>query len=153
MNTYSTQNELLLNNLLDFYENSVEFKHMFSCSSPTLTSKQPPLPFNTSRLQQAASNEFHFSPKDTMKMCKTLYEAGYITYMRTDSRQFSDEFIKKTKSHILSNYSTKHLGSTAQLKQLTNNNENPHEAIRPTKITLESGCSYIDTREGENFIK
>tara|TARA_Y100000816_G_scaffold30830_1_gene19741 strand:+ start:71986 stop:74307 length:2322 start_codon:yes stop_codon:yes gene_type:complete len=142
-----TKEFLSEDDLLDFYENSIEFKHMFTCSSPTITSKQPPLPFNTSRLQQAASNEFHFSPKDTMKMCQTLYEGGYITYMRTDSRQFSEEFIKKTESYILSNYHHKHLGSSSQLKKLTNNNENPHEAIRPTKITLESVPDKCSARE------
>ncbi len=133
--------------LLDFYDNSVNFKHMISCSTPTIVSKPPPLPFNTSRLQQAASNEFHFSPKDTMRMCQTLYESGYITYMRTDSRQFSEEFIKKTQSYILSNYHNKHLGTSSQLKKLTNNNENPHEAIRPTKITLESVPDKFSARE------
>ena len=132
--------------LLDFYENSIEFKHMFTCSSPTITSKTATTSFNTSRLQQAASNEFHFSPKDTMKMCQTLYEGGYITYMRTDSRQFSEEFIKKTKSYILSKYHQNILVST-QLKKLTNNNENPHEAIRPTKITLESVPDKCSARE------
>jgi DNA topoisomerase-1 len=44
-----------------------------------------------------ASNELHFSPKETMKLCQTLYEAGYITYMRTDSKKYSKEFIEKTK--------------------------------------------------------
>ena len=122
--------------LLDFLEKSTTFKHIYSCSSPFPVKKNSPLPFNTSRLQQTASNEFHFSPKDTMRLCQSLYEAGYITYMRTDSRKFSKEFLQKAKKYILSSYTDKHLGSTSQFTQITNDNENPHEAIRPTNIGL-----------------
>ena len=53
------------------------------------------MPFTTSTLQQMASNELRYSPKDTMKICQTLYEAGYITYMRTDSKTYSKEFVEK----------------------------------------------------------
>ena len=122
--------------LLAFYDKSIPFTHTFSCSSPSLTKKSPPLPLNTSRLQQTASNEYHFSPKDTMRLCQTLYEAGYITYMRTDSRKFSDDFIAKTRSFIDREFGAKHVGTAKQLDELTNDNANPHEAIRPTNISL-----------------
>ena len=56
-------------------------------------SRSAPLPLNTSRLQQLASNELRYSPKETMRICQSLYEAGYITYMRTDSRKYAKPFI------------------------------------------------------------
>ena len=64
--------------------------------------KKPPLPFTTSALQQKASNEFNFSPKQTMRLAQTLYENGHITYMRTDSKKYSKEFINKAKKFISS---------------------------------------------------
>ena len=139
---FSDQEELLA-----FFDKSVKFPHVFQCSSPSTVKKQPPLPFNTSRLQQAASNEFHFSPKDTMRMCQTLYESGYITYMRTDSRKFSKEFIDATKKHILSTFSPKHMGTQGQIDQVTNDNETPHEAIRPTNICTETVSDKCSARE------
>ena len=80
----------------EFLEESVNHDHMYSCSQPEQTFKQPPCPFTTSKLQQAVS----ISPKETMKHCQKLYEAGYITYMRTDSKKYSRDFIDTTKKYI-----------------------------------------------------
>lgn len=87
-----------------FLENSVNHDHVFTCSQPESTVKQPPEPFTTSKLQQAVSNELHISPKETMKHCQKLYEAGYITYMRTDSKKYSKDFIDSTVKYISANY-------------------------------------------------
>jgi DNA topoisomerase-1 len=92
---YETEDEMT-----DFLDDTAEFKHIYTCSSPSKTIKKPPEPFTTSRIQQVASNEYHFSPKETMKICQGLYESGYITYMRTDSKKYSKEFIDSTKSYI-----------------------------------------------------
>ena len=62
--------------------------------------KKAPLPYTTSVLQQKASNELGFSPKQTMRYAQTLYESGLITYMRTDSKTYSKEFINKAKKFI-----------------------------------------------------
>jgi DNA topoisomerase-1 len=82
---------------------------VYDCSKPEASVRKAPEPFITSTLQQSASNEFHFSPKDTMRMCQSLYEAGYITYMRTDSKKYSREFMETAKQYILQKYDAKYL--------------------------------------------
>lgn len=84
----------------EFLEESVNFDHKLTCMNPRTTTKKPPAPFTTSTIQQVASNELHFSPDDTMKICQTLYEQGLITYMRTDSKVYSKDFVDTAKTHI-----------------------------------------------------
>ena len=90
--------------VVDFLEKSADFKHIYTCSSPEKKIKIQPEPYTTSKLQQACSNDLHMSPKETMKICQTLYEAGYITYMRTDSKTYSADFIDNAKKYITTNY-------------------------------------------------
>ena len=105
------------------------------------TTKAPPSPYSTSTLQQAASNDLHLSPKDTMSVAQKLYEQGYITYMRTDSKVYSADFIAKACDYIrkrftgdelignLSSVSSSSKGSKAAAAAAA------HEAIRPTDIS------------------
>jgi DNA topoisomerase-1 len=126
----------------DFLEESVNFTHVYTCSPPKNVSKKPPTPFTTSSLQQMASNELHYSPKETMKYCQELYENGYITYMRTDSDKYCKEFIQDANKYIIKTYSEKYI------QQLTNTTDssffsattpaNAHEAIRPTSISTKT---------------
>jgi len=97
--TFDTEEELM-----EFFENTLEFKHIYSCSEPKESIVSQPDPFITSTLQQAASNELHMSPKETMKHAQQLYETGLITYMRTDSKTYSKDFIETVKKYILQNY-------------------------------------------------
>ena len=90
--------------IIDFLDGSAEFSHIYTCSKPVKTFKSPPEPFTTSRIQQTASNELHYSPKETMRVCQLLYEGGFITYMRTDSKTYSKEFIDLTKEYIRNTY-------------------------------------------------
>ena len=132
----------------DFLEESVNHDHKFKCKKPRTTIKKQPQPFTTSTLQQKASNEFHYSPKETMKLAQKLYEKGYITYMRTDSKAYSKEFIGKTKNYITEKYSKKHILSSIddlivenkqkKKKKKGDNAQEAHEAIRPTKIERNS---------------
>lgn len=122
-------NELKVN---VFLEETVDFKHTYSCSSPKKVTKPPPKPFTTSTLQQMASNELHYSPKETMNYCQELYENGYITYMRTDCETYSQEFVKEANQYIIKNYSENYINKTP----LTTDQNSPHEAIRPTDICI-----------------
>lgn len=99
--------------------------------------KNPPPPFTTSSLQQDASRRFGFSVKKTMMIAQGLYEAGYITYMRTDSTRVSDDAIKMAKAYICKNYGENYyLNRNFKTKEGA---QDAHEAIRPTRLTdLES---------------
>jgi len=84
----------------EFLDVSADFSHIYTCSQPAKVFREPPGPFTTSRIQQVASNELHYAPKETMRFCQILYEGGYITYMRTDSKTYSGEFIEDVKRYI-----------------------------------------------------
>jgi DNA topoisomerase-1 len=130
------------------------FKHIYTCSQPVKVFKSQPEPFTTSRIQQTASNELHISPKETMKICQTLYEAGYITYMRTDSKTYSGEFIEVATNYIKTNYEN---GEKYINEEVINNNDSKkndneaHEAIRPTNISLYELPETLNSKEKKMY--
>ncbi|WP_010230372.1 type I DNA topoisomerase [Gillisia marina] len=93
--------------------------------------KSPAPPFTTSTLQQEASRKLYFSVSKTMTMAQRLYEAGHITYMRTDSVNLSDDARKGAKNEILKAYGEK-FAKTRQFKGKSKGAQEAHEAIRPT---------------------
>ena len=99
----------------------------------TAITKSPPLPFITSTLQQEASQKYGFSVSQTMVLAQLLYEKGYITYMRTDSLNFSDEAKKKIKAAITDNYGSLYYQKRTYKAKSTLAQE-AHEAIRPTNF-------------------
>ncbi len=123
-------------NLINFLEKSKKFEHKISLGSPRDVAKAPPKPFSTSNLLQTASNTLNMSPKETMMHCQTLYQGGFITYMRTESTKYSKEFIKNIGSQIDERYGEKYKGDVTNITNM--NNADPHEAIRVTDITLEN---------------
>ena len=114
-----------------FLKGSATFSHVFDCTSPVKIFKPPPRPFTTSSLQQAASNLFRFSPKETMRCAQSLYEQGHITYMRTDSEIYSDTFLQAASAFVESQF-----GADAALKEAEATTSHAHEAIRPTNLSL-----------------
>lgn len=159
--------------ILSFLEESVNFNHIYSCSSPKKVFKAQPEPLTTSRIQQLASNELHISPKETMRLCQVLYEEGYITYMRTDSKKYSKDFIDSAKEYIVKEYLDERY-LNPQIDNLANTNVNAkpqeetkktkktkksdmdsskslsqeaHEAIRPTKISIKNIDDKMEPRE------
>ena len=88
----------------DFLEQSKTHKYSLTKAKERELIKNPPVPFTTSGLQQAANNNMHISPKDTMILAQKLYEGGYITYMRTDSKVYSEDFIEEGKNYISEKY-------------------------------------------------
>lgn len=97
--------------------------------------KSPDMPFITSSLQQEASSKLGFSLKKTMNIAQELYEKGFITYMRTDSYNISDDFKKNAQDFIYNKYGSKYWSGGIQKKSVKNSQE-AHEAIRPTNIKL-----------------
>ena len=151
--------------MIDFLEKSVDFSHIYNCSQPVKVFKQPPEPFTTSRLQQVASNELHYSPKETMRICQLLYEGGYITYMRTDSKTYSGDFLTSTKEYIIKTYDAEYIGQllgencddnivketvkkrSKKTEKKTEFAQEAHEAIRPTNISLQNLPEELDLKE------
>lgn len=97
--------------------------------------KSPAAPFTTSTLQQEASRKLYFSVSKTMTMAQRLYEAGLITYMRTDSVNLSDEARNGAQAEIKKAYGTKY-SKPRNYKGKTKGAQEAHEAIRPTDFSL-----------------
>src|SRR6056297_616831 len=95
--------------------------------------KNPAPPFTTSTLQQEASRKLGFSVKRTMRVAQKLYEAGKITYMRTDSVNLSNAAIAGSKEIIQSQFGEKYL-KTRKYQTKSKGAQEAHEAIRPTYL-------------------
>lgn len=117
--------------LVDFLEKCKSHKFIFRKQSEKIQYNQPPQPFTTSVLQQKGSSLFNLSPKDTMKCCQKLYESGLITYMRTDSKTYSEQFCEDTKVFVTKNYGDDYVGT---IEKFITKDKGAHEAIRPTYI-------------------
>ncbi|PID36665.1 MAG: DNA topoisomerase I subunit omega, partial [Pseudomonadales bacterium] len=100
------------------------------------TQSRPSAPYITSTLQQAASTRLGFSVKKTMTMAQRLYEAGYITYMRTDSTFLSADALSMVRGHIESNYGKKYLPEKPNFYGSKKNAQEAHEAIRPSDVNV-----------------
>jgi DNA topoisomerase-1 len=141
----------LADEVKDFLNGSTRFNHIYNCSNPKKVFKSQPEPLTTSRLQQIASNELHLSPKETMQIAQTLYEGGYITYMRTDSKTYCKEFIDSVKKYINYNYESKFINENIDNLSYKSSNNNitqdAHEAIRPTNISLVELPETIKNKE------
>ncbi|MFC3115470.1 type I DNA topoisomerase [Cellvibrio fontiphilus] len=98
------------------------------------TQSKPSAPFITSTLQQAASTRLGFGVKKTMMMAQRLYEAGYITYMRTDSTNLSKEAVDSCRDYILENFGKRYLPETPVLYSSKDGAQEAHEAIRPSNV-------------------
>ncbi len=99
--------------------------------------KSPAAPFTTSTLQQEASRKLYFSVGRTMQVAQRLYEAGLITYMRTDSVNLSKEALDAAKDAITTNYG-KEYRQTRNYTGKSKGAQEAHEAVRPTDMKLQS---------------
>lgn len=119
--------------VLDFLEKckNAEFTIKDIVTKPS--KKSPAPPFTTSTLQQEASRKLGFSVAQTMKVAQNLYEAGNITYMRTDSVHLSNLAINSTKAEITKEYGAEY-STPRQFKTKIKGAQEAHEAIRPTYI-------------------
>lgn len=95
--------------------------------------RTPAAPFTTSTLQQEASRKLYYGVTRTMQIAQRLYEAGHISYMRTDSTNLSETALGAIANEIESNYGKQYL-KFRKYKSKTANAQEAHEAIRPTSI-------------------
>jgi DNA topoisomerase I len=102
-----------------------------------ISPKKPPAPFTTSSLQQAAGARLKYSPEKTMQLAQKLYEAGLITYMRTDSVQMSPDFCTAARDWLQSHDPDNVPEKTAKHRSSKDAQE-AHEAIRPTDCNKSS---------------
>jgi DNA topoisomerase-1 len=108
--------------------------------------RAPRAPFTTSTLQQSASTRLGFSPSRTMSVAQRLYEAGLITYMRTDSTTLSGGAISSISKFVENEYGKNYL-EVRQYKTKSKNAQEAHEAIRPTDVTnLKAGANEEQQR-------
>ena len=98
---------------------------------------RPPAPFITSTLQQTASSRLGMQAKRTMRIAQTLYEAGHITYMRTDSTNLSGEALQMARDFIGRQIGEKYLPEKPNFYSSSNKSaQEAHEAIRPTDVGM-----------------
>ncbi|CAI2412731.1 DNA topoisomerase 1 [Serratia proteamaculans] len=100
------------------------------------TSSKPGAPYITSTLQQAASTRLSFGVKKTMMMAQRLYEAGHITYMRTDSTNLSQDALEMVRGYIGDNFGDKYLPKAPNQYSSKENSQEAHEAIRPSDVNV-----------------
>jgi DNA topoisomerase-1 len=120
----------------DFLKNCLEAKFEVANLEKKPTKKTPAAPFTTSTLQQEASRKLYFSVAQTMSVAQKLYEAGRITYMRTDSVNLSNDAMESAKNAILSSFGPQYHKS----RKFTTKSESAqeaHEAIRPTDFSVD----------------
>ena len=99
--------------------------------------KSPAAPFTTSTLQQEASRKLYFPVAKTMMMAQRLYEAGLITYMRTDSVNLSDDAKADAKEEIITSFG-KSYSKPRNFSNKSKGAQEAHEAIRPTNMSTQS---------------
>lgn len=102
------------------------------------TQSRAKAPFITSTLQQTASTRLGFGVKKTMLLAQRLYEAGYITYMRTDSTNLSQDALTMVRAYISDNFSAAYLPEKPNFYSSKENAQEAHEAIRPSDIQLKA---------------
>jgi DNA topoisomerase-1 len=123
------------------------------CNEIRPWSESAPLPLITSTLQQQASSLFRCGPKDTMKIAQRLYEAGHITYMRTDKAILSEEAVNSAKDYIAQKYGEEYAQQVKKKEKVKKSKkeedgvkaQEAHEAIRPTHIDI------VDLPETEDW--
>lgn len=116
------------------------------------TQTKPSAPFITSTLQQAASTRLGFGVKKTMMLAQRLYEAGYITYMRTDSTNLGEDAVIGCRTHIQKNYGDAYLPKEPNVYASKKGAQEAHEAIRPTDIAISSTqLAGITDRDAERL--
>ena len=105
----------------------------------------PPLPLITSSLQQEASAHYNSNPKSTMKIAQKLYEAGHITYMRTDCVSMSEEAVAQARAQVIIDYGNDYVNTAiAKKSKGDQKTQDAHECIRPTHFEAKTISGLTD---------
>ena len=128
--------------VLDTKETVLEHFELFKnaifkirCINESISSSKPSAPYITSTIQQDSSSKLGINPKSTMKCLQKLYEAGKITYMRTDSKVLSDQCTNDIKNLVIEKYGDKY-HQLRKYKNKSKNAQEAHECIRPVDVTV-----------------
>lgn len=117
-------------------------KYLVSSRKDKPTQSSPGAPYITSTLQQAASARLGFGVKKTMTLAQKLYEAGHITYMRTDSTNLSAEAVASCREYIEQTFGDRYLRNKPKFYASKAGAQEAHEAIRPSDVMVESGAVH-----------
>ncbi|MFD2739183.1 type I DNA topoisomerase [Sulfitobacter aestuarii] len=108
-------------------------------------SRNPSAPFMTSTLQQEASRKFGMGARQTMSTAQRLYEAGHITYMRTDGIDMAPEAVSMARDAIKDRYGAEYVPAEPRIyKNKAKNAQEAHECIRPTDMTRDAGSLRLE---------
>lgn len=137
---------------LDIVKKAKETKWQIAEVKETENKRSPKAPFITSTLQQAASSRLSLSPSQTMRLAQKLYEAGHITYMRTDSTNIAKEALENIKKQVVEEYGQEYLKERTYTSKSKNAQE-AHEAIRPTDIGKKTAGQDTSTKKLYDLIR
>ena len=129
----------------EFLEDSIGCSYRVISKDVKDARRSPAPPFTTSTLQQEASRKLSMSVSRTMSVAQKLYEAGYISYMRTDSTNLSDEALNGAASAIRQDYGDQY-AQRRVFKTKNQGAQEAHEAIRPTDFRLKSAGKDSDEK-------
>ncbi|GAA4901136.1 type I DNA topoisomerase [Ferrimonas pelagia] len=115
------------------------------------SSSRPSAPYITSTLQQAASTRLGFGVKKTMTLAQRLYEAGHITYMRTDSTNLSKEAVESARDFIGTEYGSKYLPKEPNRYGSKEGAQEAHEAIRPSDVNTKASTLSTMERDAQRL--
>ena len=115
------------------------------------TKTKPTAPYITSTLQQAASTRLGFSVKKTMMLAQRLYEAGFITYMRTDSTNLSQEAVDSCREYVEENFGKRYLPESPVSYSSKEGAQEAHEAIRPSDVARKATDLTAMERDAERL--
>ena len=135
-----------------FLRSCMAAEFMVSSVTHKPAKRTPAPPFTTSTLQQEAARKLHFTPSRTMRLAQALYEAGHITYMRTDSVNLSSLALNTAKETILATFGANY-HKTRQYHTSTKGAQEAHEAIRPTFIATEQAGTTAEQRKLYELIR
>ena len=121
----------------EFLEKCLSADFSISTLEKKPSKKSPAAPFTTSTLQQEASRKMGFSVTQTMRVAQNLYEAGHISYMRTDSVNLSNDAVNAAANEIENTYGKEYV-QTRSYKTKSKSAQEAHEAIRPTSFSNSS---------------